>query len=240
MYKLLLCWRYLRTRYIALASVISVTLGVATMIVVNSVMTGFTHEMQGRIHGILSDVVFETHGMNGFHDPELHMRKIREVAGDYIAGMTPTVVVPAMLVLDYNGQFVPRPIQIIGIDDTTHDKVSDFSRYLQHPANRKRLSFDLHEDGYDTYDHQAVSEAIKRERMDYAGWVYRRIKARHVAERNALDAERQAIEAKLQAQAAPQDAPLEAPDATANPFATAAVDAAQAFDPAKEQHTGVV
>ena len=40
MYKLLLCWRYLRTRYIALASIVSVTLGVATMIVVNSVMAG--------------------------------------------------------------------------------------------------------------------------------------------------------------------------------------------------------
>ncbi len=240
MYKLLLCWRYLRTRYIALASVISVTLGVATMIVVNSVMTGFTHEMQGRIHGILSDVVFETHGMNGFHDPELHMRKIREVAGDYIAGMTPTVVVPAMLVLDYNGQFVPRPISIIGIDDTTHDKVSDFSRYLQHPSNRQRLSFDLHEDGYDTYDHQAGAEAIKRERMDYAGWVYRRIKARHEAERNALDAERQAIEAKLHAQAEPQESTGETPGAMANPFAPADVDASVVFDPAKEQHTGVV
>ena len=34
MYRWLLCWRYLRTRYIALASVISVTLGVATLIVV--------------------------------------------------------------------------------------------------------------------------------------------------------------------------------------------------------------
>ena len=28
MYKLLLCWRYLRTRWIALESVVSVTLGV--------------------------------------------------------------------------------------------------------------------------------------------------------------------------------------------------------------------
>ena len=35
MYKLVLCLRYLRTRYIALASIISVMLGVATMIVVN-------------------------------------------------------------------------------------------------------------------------------------------------------------------------------------------------------------
>ena len=47
MYKLLLCWRYLRTRYIALASIISVTLGVATMIVVNSVMAGFTQRDAG-------------------------------------------------------------------------------------------------------------------------------------------------------------------------------------------------
>ena len=73
MYKLLLCWRYLRTRWIALASVISVTLGVATMIVVNAVMAGFSHEMQTRIHGILSDIVFESHSLSGFQDPQWHM-----------------------------------------------------------------------------------------------------------------------------------------------------------------------
>ena len=66
MYKLLLCWRYLRTRYIALASIISVMLGVATMIVVNSVMAGFSSEMQGRIRGIICDVVFES-GTHGRH-----------------------------------------------------------------------------------------------------------------------------------------------------------------------------
>lgn len=45
MYKLLLCSRYLQTRYIALASIISVMLGVATMIVVNSVMAGFSTQI---------------------------------------------------------------------------------------------------------------------------------------------------------------------------------------------------
>ena len=60
MYKLVLCWRYLRTRYIAFASIISVMLGVATMIIVNSVMAGFSSEMQGRIRGIICDVVFES------------------------------------------------------------------------------------------------------------------------------------------------------------------------------------
>lgn len=97
MYKLLLCWRYLRTRYIALASIISVTLGVAVMIVVNSVMEGFTSEMQNRIHGILSDVIFEARSLEGMLDtPDLQDR-IREVAGGDIEGMSATVVVPALL-----------------------------------------------------------------------------------------------------------------------------------------------
>ena len=41
MYKLLLCWRYLRTRYIALICIVSIMLGVATLIVTNGVMAGF-------------------------------------------------------------------------------------------------------------------------------------------------------------------------------------------------------
>ena len=96
MYKLLLCWRYLRTRYIALASIISVTLGVATMIVVNSVMEGFSVEMQSRMQGILSDVVVESNSAIGFYDPDRLMADIAREVGDDVAAMTPTVHVPAM------------------------------------------------------------------------------------------------------------------------------------------------
>ncbi|MGW8257469.1 MAG: ABC transporter permease, partial [Thermoguttaceae bacterium] len=97
MYKLFLCWRYLCTRYIALASIVSVMLGVATMIVVNSVMSGFTTEMQNRIHGILADLTFESRSLDGMADAAWHMEQITKVAGDSIEAMTPTVVVPAML-----------------------------------------------------------------------------------------------------------------------------------------------
>ena len=116
MYKIILCWRYLHTRYIALASVISVTLGVATLIVVNSVMSGFTYEMQHRIHGILSDIVFDGHGLEGFSDAAWHMQRIREVAGDDIEAMTPTVHVPAMLNYRVQGRWVHRQVNFIGID----------------------------------------------------------------------------------------------------------------------------
>src|SRR5215216_4449826 len=108
MYKLLLCWRYLRTRYIALASIVSVMLGVATMIVVNAVMQGFTREMQDRIHGILSDVVFESRNLEGFYDPQWHVDEIRKVAGDQIEALTVTVNVPAMLSFQYRGNWINR------------------------------------------------------------------------------------------------------------------------------------
>src|SRR5689334_12006737 len=178
MYKILLCWRYLRTRYIALASITSVMLGVATMIVVNSVMEGFTAEMQNRIHGILSDGVFESNSMEGFPDPEAHMARVREVAGKCIAGMRPTVVIPGLLMYDVQGRARTQQISFIGVDEKTHGQVSDFSRYLQHPENRKQLSFELREEGYDAVDHQGDEKSQPRERMDYAGWKYRRLKAR--------------------------------------------------------------
>jgi len=174
MYKLLLCWRYLRTRYIALASIVSVMLGVATMIVVNAVMAGFTTEMENRLHGILSDLTLESRSLEGMRDPERHMAEIRCVAGDQIAGMTPTVVVPAMLSFRYGGEWITRQIDLIGIDEQTHAAVSDFSRFLQHPENRRRLSFELRESGYDTRDHQAGPEAPPRAQMALAGWNRRR------------------------------------------------------------------
>src|ERR1700745_2999409 len=112
MYKFLLCWRYLRTRYIALASIISVTLGVATMIVVNAVMSGFSSEMQNRIHGILSDLVFESHGLEGFQDPQWHIDQIREAAGQWIEGVTPTVNVPALASFQVHDRPITRQIML--------------------------------------------------------------------------------------------------------------------------------
>ncbi len=262
MYKLLLCWRYLRTRYIALASIISVTLGVATMIVVNSVMEGFTCEMQTRIHGILSDVVFESHSLEGFPDPQAHMDRIREVAGEYIAGMTPTVAIPAMMVYDVNGQWRTQQVTFIGVDEATHGQVSDFNRYLQHPENRKQLSFELRDGGYDTIDHQATDKSRPRERMEFAGWKYRRVKAQFEADAHAQAPPPEQPPVAAGAEPPPEEVVhegfvyrrIEKADAESgepvdkagedaekpvNLFATHGPPAHQ-FDPARETHTGVV
>ncbi len=236
MYKFLICLRYLRTRYIALASIVSVTLGVATMIVVNSVMSGFTTEMQNRIHGILSDVVFASRSLMGFQDAQWHMEKINEVAGDQIEGMTATVVVPAMLSFRYGGNWVTRQVQLIGIDEATQGRVSDFGHYLQHPENRRELSFELREGGYDTLDHQAGPEAKPRRQMADAGWKHRRQVAR------IEKFERELFPPEEKEPAAPEEPAAPAPS---DPFATArSADPARAegaeFDMSTQQHAGLV
>ena len=174
MYKLLLCWRYLCTRYIAFASIISVMLGVATMIIVNSVMAGFSTEMQGRIRGIICDVVFESGTLEGMRDPDAHMEQIKRIAGDDIDGMTPICVVPAMLSYQWRGTWVTNQVQVIGIDEKSQSKVSDFAKYLQHPANRQEMSFNLRDGDYDLYDHLAEGPTREREDMRRAGWPNRR------------------------------------------------------------------
>ena len=90
--------------------------------------------------------------MDGFLDADWHMEKIRNVAGNYIEAMTPTVYVPAMLSFQdpLSDQTITQPIRLIGIDPETQGAVSDFGKYLQHPANRENLSFDLRPQGYDT------------------------------------------------------------------------------------------
>ena len=131
MYKFLLCTRYLKTRYIALASIISVMLGVATMIVVNSVMAGFSSEMRGRIHGILSDMVLEAMSQDGTPDCDRQMRTIREAAGEYIESMTPTVEIYGLLSFRYAGQWIPRPVTIIGIEPASKAKVGTLVEHLE-------------------------------------------------------------------------------------------------------------
>ena len=131
MYKYLLCWRYLRTRYIALASVISVMLGVATMIVVNSVMAGFAEKMRDRLHGVLADVVVECVSLDGFYNSEEVMARVKQVAGDQVIAQAPTMETPGILHFRFpGGQVITKPVQIIGIRPEDRAKTGDFAEFL--------------------------------------------------------------------------------------------------------------
>lgn len=153
MYKLLLCWRYLKTRYLALACIISVMLGVATLIVVNSVMSGFSTKLRDRLHGLLADVIIDSPGLEGFLDPEGKMAKIRSVPflNERIEAMAATMEVIAMLQYHWNNEnaFRPqgpplsRPVKLIGVEPATRTRLGGFQEYLVHQKAKSQVTFDL-------------------------------------------------------------------------------------------------
>ena len=55
-------------------------------------------------------------------------------------------------------------MNLIGVDERTCGDVSDFAKYLLHPANRQSVAFGLHESGYP----RSLPES---------GWGYRRQRA---------------------------------------------------------------
>ncbi len=239
MYKFLLCLRYLKTRWIALASIVSVTLGVATLIVVNSVMDGFTTQMQDRMHGILSDIVVESRSSVGIAQPGWYEERIRARLGDSLSGVTTVVTLPAMMTFQHNGTSHTQHINLIGIDQKTYASVSDFSKYLLHPENKEKLDFALKQTGY----------APDRKRLQPSGWEYRKPVSRYrKASADNLREEKQIEEARyhdLQEQIKAQepegdDSALGSLMAGPSIQIQNAAQQTQGFDAEFDQRTGIV
>jgi lipoprotein-releasing system permease protein len=146
MYKFLLCFRYLSTRWIGLVSVISVMLGVGTMIVVNSVMFGFRTQMQSRMHGILADVMVGGPDIYGFEDYQDIMKAIEAECGDKIQAMTPVMESWGLITYDFGGAQRTRPVTIVGVDPAGRAAVGEFRQHLLHAGNRERPELKLRED----------------------------------------------------------------------------------------------
>ncbi len=109
-------------------------LGVATLIVVNSVMAGFGAKLREKLHGLLSDVVVEGPGMEGFPDAAGKMARIKNdpFLGPRVVAMSPIMEVFAMLQYTYpNGQPVTRPVRVIGIDPESRIALGGFHEHLR-------------------------------------------------------------------------------------------------------------
>ena len=167
MYKLLLCLRYLQTRYLAFICIVSVMLGVATLIVVNAVMSGFSTKLKDRLHGVLSDIVIDTDRIEGMfvfaknaeddRRPLLTADQICKMiedspAGDRIEAVSPTIEVFAILQFPFRGQTQTKPVRLIGIDPVRRAAVGGFSEYLVRQRGQPNPSFDLTPDALLQHD----------------------------------------------------------------------------------------
>jgi lipoprotein-releasing system permease protein len=144
-YKLLLCWRYLLTRYLALVCIVSVMLGVATLIVVNSVMAGFSTKLKDRMHGLLSDIDVETYAFTGIDHIDEKMERIRRdpFLSERIEAMTGTMDVIALIQIELGGETVLKPVHLIGVDAKSRARLGGFAEYLTNEDYRTNPGFDL-------------------------------------------------------------------------------------------------
>ena len=165
-------------------------------------------------------------------DADWHKEQIRQVAGDQIEAMSPTVVVPAMLNYQYGGQWITQQVQLIGIDEKTQGSVSDFGQVLAAPGQPQGDEFRAcGEGGYDVRDHQSGPDAPERKQMAEAGWTHRRETARIKQFQQQLPSSRRHAERT----AAPAADRPTAGRVTADPFA-AHQTAENRFDPEKQQY----
>ncbi|HVJ81026.1 MAG TPA: hypothetical protein VNC50_08155, partial [Planctomycetia bacterium] len=165
MYKFLLCFRYLSTRWIGLVSVISVMLGVGTMIVVNSVMFGFRTQMQSRMHGILADVMVGGPDIYGFEDYQDIMKAIQDECGDKIRAMTPVIESWGIINYDFGGGTRERHVTVIGVDPAGRAAVGEFRQHLLHPGNRENPEFKLRENAVD-WQQKHPERLMKKDRPE--------------------------------------------------------------------------
>ncbi|HLW64639.1 MAG TPA: FtsX-like permease family protein [Gemmataceae bacterium] len=146
MYKLLLCWRYLCSRYLAFICIISVTLGVGTLITVNSVMNGFSTKLKDRLHGLLSDMVVESMDpIDGFPmSSEEMMKRIKESpAGPHVYAMSPTVEIFAIMQFRFNDKNITRRVVLVGIDMNYQKELGGITDYIVDPKRRKNPNFEI-------------------------------------------------------------------------------------------------
>jgi lipoprotein-releasing system permease protein len=162
LYKLLLCWRYLLTRYLALVCIVSVMLGVATLIVVNSVMAGFSTKLRDRLHGLLSDIDIETYSYQGFDGLEEKMARIRRdpFLNEQIEVMAPAMEVFAMFQFELGGETVLKPVRLIGIDPKARARLGGFREHLVNEENRKDPSFELRGEARERWLHQQAPQQV--------------------------------------------------------------------------------
>lgn len=131
-FELFIANRYLRSKrktgfvsLITYISIIGVTIGVAALIIVLSVMNGFESEVRSKLIGFGSHLEVRTYHNQGLENYKKVGAKIQGV--NHIVGMTPYINEKA-LIISKNKR---HSVAVKGIDPETVDAVSDIRHQLQ-------------------------------------------------------------------------------------------------------------
>lgn len=132
MYKWFFAWRYLHTKLIALFGVASVTLCVAMVLVVMSVMGGFLDTVRERSRGLHSEIVLESHTIQGFPFYERFEGYLKKNLPDVVGVTTPAIY--SYGILRVRETTYTRPCRVLGIRLSDYIKVNDFGNGLYYES----------------------------------------------------------------------------------------------------------
>ena len=128
MYKLFLTLRYLRKRRIAFFAVAAVTLCVAMVLIVISVMGGFLDMVKKGSRGLLGDIVMDNSSLQGFPFYEEFVGELKDNYPDAIVEATPVVYNYGILrFTEYN---ITKPVRVVGIRMGEYQRVNNFKASL--------------------------------------------------------------------------------------------------------------
>jgi lipoprotein-releasing system permease protein len=122
MYKLFLAWRYLVSRKIIYFSIAGIMVGVIALIVITSVMGGFSREIRERIRGTSSHLTIISRSNFFISDYSAIIERIKQVP--HVVACAPRLEWLALL--NQENAYV----QLIGIELPVENKVTNFEKYL--------------------------------------------------------------------------------------------------------------
>lgn len=140
MYKLFVALRYLRANKVIYFSITGVAFGIWIMILVTSVMGGFSHDIRARIRGFQAHLTVKPrHSVRYITDYEALAAKIRSLP--HVKGAAPRIEYPVWM--SYRGGY-PRNAMLFGIDPRWEGDTSDLPQYF---ARGGKDEFDFEPDG---------------------------------------------------------------------------------------------
>ncbi|MHB9031040.1 MAG: ABC transporter permease [Candidatus Latescibacterota bacterium] len=133
-FELFVAWRYLLTKkktgfisIISLISIAGVALGVGALIIVLSLMNGFTKELRLRLVGMDGHIWISNPLERGLPDYESVMARLKKIDG--IQGVSPFVSYETIATSGAGGK--PVAVYVRGMDTRTADSVSDIRKYIR-------------------------------------------------------------------------------------------------------------
>jgi lipoprotein-releasing system permease protein len=140
MYKLFMAFRYLRAHKIIYFSIVGVAVGTLAMIVVTSLMGGFSRDMRSRIRGMQAHIVITSFDKNlWIKDYDQVIAAIRKVP--HVTGCAPRLEYEAWL--GRNGSY--SDVHIVGIVPEQEKTVSELAEFFR-KGGKEKFTFE-HDDG---------------------------------------------------------------------------------------------